>query len=142
MNSKFLAVCSICIFVAGCVGGARAVMAYKGNGDADLLAFMSANYMSSEAVVAEQLGQHLEEGLPPGQMIDKSYLLKRGAFCVDGAPVVCKFHGVVDEHFSGVPSENSDHAHRLTKIAARFVLLEMAKVEVTKVESYPEVKKN
>lgn len=94
--------------------------------------------MSDEAGVAKYLKRQLEDGLQPGQVIDKSYLLQRGASCTENAPVVCKFNGIAKEHFSGLPKENAERANRITKIEAR-ILLPSAKVEVEKEVIYPGV---
>lgn len=122
------------VFAAGCIGGPGVKLAYQGNGDARILEFMRGNYMSHADAVAQGFKRHLEEGRQAGQVIDKPYLVQRGAICLDGTPVVCKFNGIVDEHFGGVPMENAERAHRVTKIEARVVLLHTARVEVTKEE--------
>lgn len=101
---------------------------------------MRGNYMSSEAGVAKYLKRHLEDELQPGQVIDKSYLMQRGATCIEETPIVCKFNGVANEHFSGLPKENAERANRVTKIEAR-ILLPSAKVEVDKEVFYPDVTK-
>jgi hypothetical protein len=129
------------MFAIGCAGVPRADVAYRGNGDARILKFMSGNYMSAPDGVGRLLTLHLMESLPPGRVIDKPYLIKRGAVCSDATPVVCTFTGVADEHFRGVPEEHARWAHRVTRIAARVLLRDAATVEVTKEESYPDVNK-
>jgi hypothetical protein len=142
MKFKSLAILSGVFFAAGCAAEVpRADIAYHGNGDARILQFMQANYMSTEAGIAKFLQRQLEDGLQPGQVIDKPYLVQRGAACRDGTPVVCTFNGIANEHFSGLPKENAARAHRVTRIEARVVLLQPPKVEVVKEESYPDVPK-
>jgi hypothetical protein len=129
-------------FAAGPAGAMPGVnFSYMGNGDAGILKFMRGNYMSSEAAIANYLKLHLENGLETGQVIDKPYLVRRGANCIDGTPVVCEFEGVVDERFSGIPKENAARAHRISKIKARIVLSHSAKIAVVKEESYPDLAK-
>ena len=129
-------------FAAVCSAEApRVDFAYQGNGDAGILNFMRGNYMSTETGIAKHLKRQLEDGLQPSQVIDKPYLVQRGAICVDGTPVVCKFNGIANEYFSGLPKENADRAHRVTKIEASVLLLQTVKVEVIKEESYPVIKK-
>lgn len=140
MNFKSGAFLFIIFFVAGCsVDAPRVDIAYRGNGDARILKFMRGNYMSSEPDVAKYMKRHLEDGLQPGRVIDKPYLVQRGAICSDGAPIICKFNGIVNEHFSGLPKENAEHAHRVSKIEARIVLFQTTRIEVIKEESYPDV---
>lgn len=142
MKFKSRAILSGVFFVAGCSAEVpRADIAYRGNGDARILKFMQGNYMSTEDGIAKFLLRHLEDGLQPGQVIDKPYLVQRGAACSDGTPVVCTFNGIADEHFGGVPKENAERAHRVTKIEARVLLLQAPRVEVVKEESYPDVTK-
>lgn len=129
------------MFAAGCAGAPGADFAYRGNGDARILKFMSGNYMSAADGMGRSLTLHLLEGLPPGGVIGTPYLIKRGAVCSDATPVVCTFSGVVDEHFRGVPKENARRAHQVTHIDARVLLRDVATVEVTKKESYPDVNK-
>lgn len=119
----------------------RVDFAYQGNGDARILELMRGNYMSTEAGVAKYLKRHLEDGLQLGRVIDKPYLVQRGAICIDGTPVVCKFNGIANEYFSGLPKENAERAHRVTKIEARVFLLQTVRIEVIKEESYPDVTK-
>ena len=137
MKFKSVAVLLSFIFATGCGGWPGVRVAYQGQGDARILTLMRDNYMSSERGVAERLKQHLEEGRQAGEVIDKPYLVQRGAICTEGSPVICTFNGIVDENFSGMPKENAERAHRLTKIEARVVLLQPPQVEVTKEESYP-----
>lgn len=127
----------VCL-ATGCAQFPRADVAYRGNGDARILEYMRGNYMSSQAGVAHYLRRHLENGLRPGQTLDKAYLLQRGAICDDGDPVVCTFNGVADEHFAGLPKENAHRSHRVSKIEARIVLLQPAVIDVRKEESYPD----
>jgi hypothetical protein len=118
----------------------RVDLAYQGNGDAGILDFMRGNYMSTEAGVAKYLKRQLEDGLQPGQVIDRPYLVQRGAICSDGTPVVCRFNGIANEYFSGLPKENADRAHRVTRIEARVLLRQTVEVEVIKEETYPDIK--
>jgi hypothetical protein len=142
MKFKFRALLLSFFFATGCSAEVpRVDFAYQGNGDARILEFMRANYMSTEAGVARYLKRHLEDGLQPGQVIDKPYLVQRGAICIDGTPVVCKFNGIANEYFGGLPKENAERAHRVTNIEARVLLLQSTRVEVIKEESYPDVKK-
>lgn len=142
MKLKSRALLLSLFFFAGCsVEVPRADVAYRGNGDVRILEFMRGNYMSSEAGFARYLKRHLEDGLQPGQVIDKPYLAQRGAICIDGTPVVCKFNGIANEYFSGLPKENAERAHRVTNIEARVFLLQTVRVEVIKEESYPDVTK-
>jgi hypothetical protein len=139
MKFKSRALLLFYFFAAGCSAVPRVDFAYRGNGDARILEFMRGNYMSTEAGVAKYLKRHLEDGLQPGQVIDKSYLVQRGGICIDGNPVVCKFNGIANEYFSGLPKENVERARRTIKIEARVLLLQTARVEVIKEESYPDV---
>jgi len=128
----------LCLVAAGCVGGPRVDTGYRGNGDAQILEFMRGNYMSSEAGVARYLMRHLENGLPPGQVIDQAYLLRRRAICVDGTPAVCTFNGLANEYFSGLPKDNAHKARRVTRIEARVLLLPTLRIDVKKEVSYPD----
>lgn len=116
----------------------RAELAYRGNGDARLLEFMRWNYMSSEDDVARQLKRHLEEGLAPGQTVDRPYLVGRGADCRDGAPVVCTFMGVANEYRTGLPKNSAHRAHQVVRVEARVVLAAPVRVDVAKTVSYPD----
>jgi hypothetical protein len=142
MKFKSRVILSGVFFAAGCSAEVpRADIAYRGNGDARILEFMQANYMSTEAGIAKFLQRHLEAGLQPGQVIDKPYLVQRGAACRDGTPVVCTFNGIANEHFAGLPKENAERANRVTRIEARVLLLQTPRVEVVKEESYPDATK-
>lgn len=131
----------LCLAAAGCAGWPRVDSAYHGNGDAQILAFMRGNYMSSEAGIARQLERHLVNGLQPGQAIDRHYLRQRGASCVEGTPAVCTFSGIADGYLSGLPRQNADKAHRVTRIAARVLLLPGVTIDVSKELSYPDAGK-
>lgn len=138
MRSKTLVLILSFVWAAACSAEVpRADIGYRGNGDVKIIEFMRGHYMSAEAGVAKYLKRHLEAELPPGQVIDKAYLLQRGATCNEGVPVQCTFNGTANEHFSGLPKANAHRAKRITKIEAR-ILLPSAKVEVFKEVIYPD----
>lgn len=128
-----------CLVLAACVNWFPSVsVAYRGNGDERILAFMRGMYMSSEEGVARYLRRELEHGLQPGQGIDRDYLARRGAICAEGAPQVCRFNGVADEHFRGMPKENARRARRITTIEARVILEQPVRIEVSKTYRHPD----
>lgn len=132
------ALLGVCLAVAGCIGWPRADSAYRGNGDAQILAFMQGNHMSSEAGIARHLARHLESGLQPGQVIDRAYLLRRGALCTDATPGVCTFSGIADVRFGGLPKENTRKARQVTRIEARVHAHPTLTIEVSKETTYPD----
>ena len=138
MKVRIRALLSVCVCAAGCTWFPSVGVGYRGTGDAGVVEFMRGNYMSSEAGVATYLKRHLDAGLRPGQEIDKAYLVQRGASCSDSMPVVCKFTGIANEHFRGMPKQHAHRARRVTVIEARVILAQPVQLEVVKSASYPD----